>query len=89
VHIVVEVGHLVLDRLPIAAGTGRIVERAIRTELARLLGDGGLPHPAASTAALESVTATAAVAPSSEPGTLGRQIGAAVYSGVGKTAGEP
>jgi hypothetical protein len=77
------IDRLVLEGLPIGAHQGPLVQAAVEAELARLLADGaigGTLPPGGATALVR----TDPIRPSGAAGELGRQIGRAVFGGLGR-----
>ena len=80
IHLHIE--RLVLDGLPITSHQGVHVQRAVETELARLLTEGGVGSELAAGGALPSLRAgNIRLTNGATPAQLGRQIGQAVYGG--------
>jgi hypothetical protein len=76
---------LVLDGLPISRLQGALVQRAVESELSRLMMEGGLAPQLHAGVALPSVRASnIEVSTIHHPTNLGQQIASAVYGGIGK-----
>lgn len=84
-NIQLHIERLVLDGLPLTRREGALVQVAIETELARLLGTEGL-SPALTGGGMTPHLAAPAVtyAPGGDPATLGAQIAHSVYGSIGK-----
>lgn len=79
----VHIERLVVD----AAGArhARAIGAAVRTELARLVAEGGLPATLAGGGALATVDAGSFQRPSgARPSAIGRQLARSVYRGLGR-----
>lgn len=80
-NITVHIEHLVLDGLPVAATDSTAVQAAVQTELTRLLTENGLPpHQGGALATVRG--ADVHLPPDTAPGTIGREIGAAIHEGL-------
>lgn len=84
-NIQLHIERLVLDGLPLTRREGALVQVAIETELARLLGTEGL-SPALTGGGMTPHLAAPAVtyAPGGDPAALGAQIAHSVYGSIGK-----
>jgi hypothetical protein len=74
---------LVLDGLSLAPGQGDIVRAAVESELARLLGEGGMAPAAQEGIALPGLRVSAInLSADSGPAQIGQQIAQSVYGGL-------
>ena len=84
-RISVTIERLVLDGLAVEPGQGSVVQKAVESELSRLLAEGGIGQELESGGALPSVPGgSIEVAGKSNPRNLGRQIAGAVYGGLNR-----
>ncbi len=83
-NIELRIDRLVLEGLPLSAAQGALVQRAVETELARLLSEGRLAERWQKSGALPVVQGGAiSLAPGGSPAQMGAQIAQSVYSGLG------
>jgi hypothetical protein len=82
-HVVVD--RLILDGIEVAVRERPVLQTAVETELARLLGENGL-SPGLSSGGAVPVTPGGALqlSDNQDPTALGQQIAQAVYGGIGK-----
>ena len=79
---------LVLDGLPVTAHQGELIQAAVESELARMLGADGLPEMTG--AALRNLTCgPIQLASESQPAQTGNQIAQAVYAGLASLGTTP
>ena len=84
-NINLHIERLILDRLPLGAGQGALVQAAVEAELSRLLVQGGIASSLQSGGALPSMRADAIqLTAQSTPAQMGQQIAHSVYTGMGK-----
>jgi len=84
-NIVLHIERLILDGIPLEAGSAARLQGAVESELGRLLAAGGLSAQLQNGGALPSVQAVSIqLATQADPQQLGGQIAQAVYRGVGK-----
>jgi len=84
-RISVNIERLVLDGLAVEPGQGNAVQKAVESELSRLLAEGGIGQELAGGGAVPSVPGgSIEVADKSNPRNLGRQIAGAVYGGLNR-----
>lgn len=82
-HVRVHVGHVVLDGIALAPADRPLLHAALQSELARLLGEGGVSPDYAAGGAAPRLRAPAVVDSAADPASLGRQIAHAVFAGIG------
>lgn len=84
-NIQLHIERLVLDGLPLTRRAGALVQAAVETELARLLGAEGL-SPALTGGGMTPHLAAPGVSftPGGDPAALGVQIAHSVYGSIGK-----
>jgi hypothetical protein len=75
---------LVLDGLPVSSAQGSLLGAAVETELARLLGTGGLEASLQLGGAWPNLPVSVVQLTASKPAQLGQQIAKAVYGGIGQ-----
>lgn len=84
-NINLHIDRLVLDGLPIDHHQGPLIKAAVEVELSRLLTANGLANSLLAGGAVPSAPAPGIqLAKDSNPARLGRQIGRAIYGGIGK-----
>ncbi len=82
-NISIHIDRLILDGLPVTGAQGPLVQAAVESELARLLGVDGLSPHLRSGGAIQSVTGgTVQLTRDRSPVRLGKQIARAVHGGV-------
>jgi hypothetical protein len=83
-NINLRIERLILDGLPVTRGQAPLIQIAIEGELARMLNTRGLGSEVIGGIAVPSVRSSGIQLTSqNEPRSLGKQIAAAVYSGIG------
>jgi hypothetical protein len=81
----VVVDRLVLDGIAVAARERPLLQTAVETELARLIGESGLGSGLSIGGAVPVIPGDALQLPATQdPAALGQQIAQAVYGGIGK-----
>ena len=84
-NIQLHIERLVLDGLPLTRREGALVQTAVETELARLLGAEGLSPVLAGGGMTPSLAApSVSFTPGGDPATLGMQIAHSVYGSFGR-----
>jgi hypothetical protein len=89
-NIELHIERLILDGLPVSAAQGPLVQAAIETELARLLGDDARLSQLSTGFAVNRVTGeNFHLTRDAHPATLGHQIARAVRGSIGKNFSAP
>jgi hypothetical protein len=87
-NINLHIEHLVLDGLPVTARQGELIQAAVESELARILGADGLPEMAG--VALKNLSCEPIqLGRENQPAPTGNQIAQAVYSGLASLGTAP